>query len=390
MDPFKLITESNIIAWRRHLHQHPELSFQEVNTSQYIYEVLEKFQVYELERLTPTSVVATLKGAHPGKTIALRADIDALPITEETDVAFHSVNEGVMHACGHDAHTAMLLGAAEGIATLKDQLHGTVKLIFQHAEELLPGGAKELVAANVMEGVDYVFGIHVNPMLPTGAVGYRVGLTHASPDTFALTIQGKGAHAARPHVSIDPIVVGLEIGNALHHIVSRNIDPFDPAVVTIGEFTSGKAANVIPDTAFIQGTVRTVEPSTRKFIEDKIKATVDQITKMHGASYELEYITGYDPVINDAACVEIVTNAARKILTDEMILEQPAGMGGEDFSAYMTKAPGAFYYIGVGNEVDKGYGISVHHPKFKIDEAGLKNGAAMHVQLVIDLLIESV
>jgi len=382
------VTEQHIIDWRRHIHANPELSFQEVETSKYIYEVLESFGAYELERPTATSVVATLKGAKPGKTIALRADIDALPILEETAIDFKSKNDGVMHACGHDAHTAMLLGAAEGIAKLKDQINGTVKLFFQHAEELLPGGARELVAAGVMEGVDYVFGIHVSPALDTGVIGYRVGFTHAAPDTFQLTIQGKGAHAARPHVSIDPILIGAEIVNALHHIVSRNIDPFDNVVLTIGEFSSGNAANVIPDTAYIQGTIRTVDAETRKLMQARIENIINHSLEMHNATGELVYTIGYDPVINDETAVNFVKAAAEKVVGTAKMEEITPGMGGEDFSAYMTKAPGAFFNIGVGINESEGYGISVHHPKFKIDEAGLVNGSAMHVQLVLDLLSE--
>lgn len=386
MNGKELVNEQHIIDWRRHIHANPELSFQEVETSKYIYEVLESFGVYELEKPTPTSVVATLKTGKPGKTIALRSDIDALPILEETDIEFKSKNDGVMHACGHDAHTAMLLGAAEGIAKAKAGLTGTIKLFFQHAEELLPGGARELVAAGVMEGVDYVFGIHVSPNLDTGVVGYRVGFTHAAPDTFQLTIQGKGAHAARPHISIDPILIGSEIVNSLHHIVARNIDPFDNVVLTIGEFTSGNAANVIPDTAFIQGTIRTVNEETRKLMQNRIESIINNSLAMHGATGELIYTIGYDPVINDATATNYVVAAAEKVVGAGMMEEIKPGMGGEDFSAYMTKAPGAFFNIGVGTDESEGYGISVHHPKFKIDEAGLVNGAAMHVQLVLDLL----
>ena len=380
------VNSENIIKWRRHIHANPELSFQEVETSAFIYKTLEEIGGFELERLTPTSVIATLNTGRPGKTVALRADIDALPILEETDIEFKSKNDGVMHACGHDSHTAMLLGAAEGLIKIKDEINGTVKLIFQHAEELLPGGAKELVAAGVMDGVDHVFGIHISPALDTGVVGYRAGFTHAAPDTFQLTIQGNGAHAARPHMSTDPILIGAELVNALHHIVSRNIDPFDNVVLTIGEFTSGNAANVIPDTAFIQGTIRTVDMTTRKLMQDRIESIIKHTLEMHGATGELEYTIGYDPVINDAEHVEFVKAAARKVVGEDKMVEVKPGMGGEDFSAYMTKAPGAFFNLGVGTDREQGYGISVHHPKFKMDEAGLVNGSAMHVQLVLDLL----
>ena len=386
MSTKSLINEKHLIEWRRHIHQNPELSFEEVETSKFLYEKLESFGVYKLERLTPTSVIATLEGKFPGKCIAIRTDIDALPILEETDIDFKSKKDGVMHACGHDAHAAMLLAAAEAVAGLKDQLHGSVKFIFQHAEELLPGGARELVAEGVMDGVDEVYGTHVNPALPTGAIGYIKGAAYASPDTFQLTIQGRGAHAAAPHLSIDPILIGTELINALHHIVARNVNPFDSAVITIGEFTSGNAANVIPDTAFIQGTIRTNSLETRKYMEKRIKDTIDSIVKMHGATYELNYVIGYDPVINVPENVDKVIFAAKKIIPEDLIVEIGPTMGGEDFSAYLTKTPGAFMSLGVGTDQSKGYGVSVHHPKFKLDEAALINGAALHVQLVLDIL----
>jgi amidohydrolase len=390
MSTKSLINEEHLIEWRRHIHENPELSFQEVETAKFLYEKLESFGVYKLEKLTPTSVVATLEGKFPGKCIALRADIDALPILEETDVEFKSKKDGVMHACGHDAHATMLLAAAEAVAKagLKDKIHGTVKFIFQHAEELLPGGARELVAAGVMDGVDEVYGIHVSAKLPTGAFGYIKGPSHAAPDTFQITIQGLGAHAAAPHLSVDPILVGTELVNALHHIVSRNVNPFDNAVITIGEFTSGNAANVIPDTAFIQGTIRTNNPETRKYMEKRIKETIENITKMHGATYDLTYTIGYDPVINVPENVDKIIAAAKKIVPEDMIIEVPPTMGGEDFSAYLKSTPGSFMNIGVGTDQSKGYGYSAHHPKFKIDEAGLVNGSAMHVQLVLDILGE--
>lgn len=382
------VNEEHIIEWRRHFHKNPELSFQEEQTSQYIFDVVSGFGVYEMSRPTRTSVLATLDTGKPGPSIALRADMDALPILEETDVEFKSQNDGVMHACGHDAHTAILMGTAEAVAKMKDQLTGRVTFIFQHAEELLPGGARELVAAGVMEGIEHVYGLHVAPGLPTGYVGWRVGATHAAADTFHLTIQGKGSHAATPQASNDPIVMGTELISALHHIVSRNISPFDNVVLTIGEFSSGNAANVIPDTAFIQGTVRTYTDENRKLMEKQVKATVDSIVSMHGGTYDLDYRIGYDAVINQEAEIYDVKEAATAVLGADHLINIPAGMGGEDFSAYLTKAPGAFYYLGVGTDASNGYGYSVHHPKFKIDESALVNGALVHTQLIVDKLVK--
>lgn len=379
------LSEEHIIGWRRHLHQHPEVSFKEVETAKYVSEILASFGVYELMHPTPTSVIATLKGATPGKVIALRADMDALPIHEEADVDFKSLNDGVMHACGHDAHTAMLLGAAEALAQMKDELSGTVKLIFQHAEELLPGGAREIVAAGVLDDVDLVFGLHVFPMMKTGSVGYLTGPLTAASDTFTLKIQGRGAHGSMPDLSIDPINIGVEIINSINHIISREISPFDTAVISMGKFNSGNAANVIPDTAELMGTVRTLNPDTRVFIKERIYDTIANICNIYKATFDLDYKLGYDPVINDDVATSYVIEAAKKLLPSDAIFEGKTMMGGEDFSAYTNVKPGSFFMLGVGLAED-GYGYINHHPKFKIDEAALIVGAEMFVQLIVDLL----
>ena len=379
------LSEKNIIEWRRHLHRHPELSFQEHETAKYVYDILASFGAYELEQLTPTSIIATLQGTKTGKTIALRADMDALPIEEEADVAFKSENAGVMHACGHDAHTAILLGVAEALAQMKEQLSGTIKLIFQHAEELVPGGARELVAAGVMDGVDYVFGLHVFPLQKTATIGYHVGALTAASDVFTLKIQGRGAHGSMPDLSIDPINIGVEIINSLNHIISREVNPFDTAVLSIGKFESGNAANVIPDTAEILGTIRTLNQDTRQLIAKRIEATVHNICDIYGATYDLEYTFGYDSVQNNQTATDIVIEAAKKIVPVEDIIEVPTMMGGEDFSAYTNVREGSFFTLGVGEAKD-GYGYINHHPKFKIDEAAFITGAETFIQIVLDLL----
>lgn len=375
----------DVVKWRRHFHLNPELSFQEFETSQYIYDVLTEIGGLELERLTPTSVVATLKGAKPGKTVALRADMDALPIFEEADVNFKSTKDGVMHACGHDAHTAMLLGATKMLVGMRDQLEGTVKFIYQHAEEKLPGGAQELVKAGVMEGVDEIYGIHISPNLPVGQIAARPGTMNATPDSFAITIQGRGSHGAYPKGSIDPIVVGAELVMALQTIVSRNVDPGDKAVVTVGKFSSGEADNVIPDTAEILGTVRTITPEVRALIKERLHAIVEHVTAMNGATYDLTYTHGYDLVINDQEKYENVLRAGEKVVGAENVLLQEHGMGGEDFSAYMQDTPGCFFNLGTGTEAE-GCGYSCHHPKLKIIEDAMEVGVKMEVQLVLDAL----
>jgi amidohydrolase len=379
------ISEKNIINWRHHLHQNPELSFNEVQTSQFIYDTLKTFpNLTTIVRPTATSVIATLDTGKPGKTIGLRADIDALPILEETDIPFKSVNDGVMHACGHDCHTAILLGTAETLAAIKDELTGKVVFIFQHAEEVPPGGAREIVATGILDDLDLVFGLHVINE-KTGTIGYRYGMPNANSDRFTLKIQGRGGHAANPDKAIDPVLISTELVNSLYHIVARNVDPFDQAVLTVGEISSGDVANIIPDTATVKATIRTTSKTTRKLMEAKIRATIDAIVTMHGATYEIDFTHGYSAVTNDDAAVDMMLKVANEVVGAENIYVSPQGMGGEDFSAYTDKFPGCFYYIGVGGKAD-GYNYGVHHPLFKVDEAGLITGAKMHVELIKSIL----
>ncbi|MBO0468065.1 amidohydrolase [Enterococcus plantarum] len=377
--------QADMIKWRRHLHRHPELSFHEVETAKYIQKVLADFPNLEVTSLTENSVIATLKGSKPGKTIALRADIDALPIMEEADVDFPSENPGVMHACGHDTHTAMLLGAIKVLSGMQDKIAGTVKFIFQPAEEEPPGGAKLLVEAGVMDDVDMVFGLHIAPNIPVGMVGTRKGAASAASDVFTLKIQGKGSHGSTPDLSVDPIMIGVEIINNLNNIVSRNISPFDNAVISIGEFNAGKTANVIPDTAQIQGTVRTNNKEVRQFIKTRIEGIIEGICKMYGASYDLDYLLGYSEVNNDSDATDIVLAAAEKVVGKERIFEAPKMMGGEDFSAYTDVKPGSFFILGGGTAAE-GCGYMNHHPKFKIMEECFPVGSGMHAQLILDIL----
>lgn len=378
----------DMVKWRRHFHENPELSFHEVETAKYIYQLLKTFPNLELTTPTENSVVAVLKGANPGKTIALRADIDALPIFEEADVSFPSQNDGVMHACGHDTHTAMLLGACKVLTSMQEKIAGTVKFIFQPAEEVPPGGAKFLVEAGVMEDVDLVFGIHIFPKIPVGVVAIRTGALTAAADIFELKIQGVGSHGSTPELAIDPILVGVEIVSNLNNIISRNIAAFDNAVLSIGEFTSGNSANVIPDTAKIQGTVRTNDPTVRKMMRKRIEEIIEHVTQMYGASYELNYVMGYSPVVNDPEATELVREAALKVVGEKGVIESQKMMGGEDFSAYTDVVPGSFFVVG-GGTAEEGCGYMNHHPKFKINEGALAVGAAMEIQLITDLLINN-
>ncbi|CQR45902.1 N-acyl-L-amino acid amidohydrolase [Paraliobacillus sp. PM-2] len=381
-----LIPKEKIIEWRRHLHQNPELSFEEYNTSQFIYDTLAVFPNLELNRPTKTSVVATLKGgAGEGRTIALRADMDALPIQEEADVHFPSLNKGVMHACGHDAHVSMLLGAVQVLSHMNDKLAGTVKFIFQHAEELVPGGAQELVDAGVLEDVDEIYGIHIFPTFKKGTIGIVDGAATIAADGFFLKIQGKGSHASTPELAIDPIIVGSEIVSALQTVRSRSVKSSENAIISVGEFVSGQAPNIIPDTAKLSCSIRSFSEETRNLIETRVKDIIEHVTKAHGATYELNYIRGYSPVINNNEQAVKAKRAATKALGEALVYDAETLMGSEDFSAYTKVVPGCFMFLGAGTEEDNCSYFN-HHPKFNIVEETMFNGTKVEIQLILDLI----
>ncbi len=374
-----------VVGWRRHLHRNPELSFHEEKTAQFVYETLGSFGDLELSRPTKTSVVARLIGAKPGRTLAIRADMDALPIEEENSFEFASKNPGVMHACGHDGHTAMLLGTAKILRGLKNKINGEVRFLFQHAEELYPGGAEEMVEAGVMDGVDAVVGIHLWAPMEVGKVGVAYGPFMAAPDTFWITITGRGGHAAMPHQAVDSIAIGAQVVTNLQHVVSRNIDPLDNVVVSVTKFTGGTTHNVIPGTVEMLGTVRTLDPGVREKIPEIMERVVKGITEAHGASYGFEYQFGYRPVINDEEVTRVIEETVREVLGDETLEVMRPNMGGEDFSAFQQKAPGTFFYVGAGNE-DKGIIHPHHHPRFTVDEDALPYGVKMFVNATFKLL----
>ncbi|CAM3844298.1 M20 family metallopeptidase [Alicyclobacillus pomorum] len=378
------VTE-DVVKWRRYLHQNPELSFEEEKTSQFVYDTLASFGGLELSRPTKTSVVARLKGAFPGPVLAIRADMDALPITEENHFDFASKTPGKMHACGHDGHTAMLLGTAKILSGLADKIHGEVRFIFQHAEELFPGGAQQMVDAGVMEGVDSVIGIHLWSPLEVGKIAVRSGPFMAAPDTFYITIRGKGGHAAQPHATVDPIVIAAQVVTNLQHIVSRNTDPLDPLVLSVTQFHAGTAHNIIPETVELNGTVRSFKPELRTEVPRRMEQIVKGITEAHGATYEFRYEQGYRPVINDEAVTEKVRQALIEVFGEDVVIEGEPHMGGEDFSAYQSVAPGTFFNVGAGN-VEKGIVYPHHHPKFTIDEDSLPMGVEAFVGIVLKTL----
>ena len=382
MDVRTLIDKEKLVKWRRHFHMYPEVSFEEHETTDYILEQLAKYPEIEVFRPAKTGVVAVLKGGKSGKTIGLRADIDALPIVEEADVEFKSKNHGVMHACGHDMHTAMLLGAVDALYKIKDRLCGTVKFIFQHAEELLPGGAAEIVKSGLLDDVEMFYGSHVNSYLPTGTIGGAIGPIYANTDSFTINIQGKGAHAAAPHVGIDSLLIGTEVVQALNFIVSRNVPPSEPAVLTVACFNAGTTHNIIPDTATIKGTVRSYSPEVRELIERRFKETVNGICAAYGATCHINYARGYACVDNDEGLYHMFMDMMPKFLPDVNVGAIKPIMGGEDFSAYATIAPAFFGSVGAAPYDDTKF--SAHHPKFIVNEDALPIGCAVYVAFALE------
>lgn len=374
--------------WRRHLHMHPEVSFHEVETSRYVREQLGSIAGITVSSPTPTSVMGTLHGAHPGPTIAVRADIDALPITEETTLPFRSRTDGAMHACGHDGHTAILLGLATRLAARAHTLHGTVRFLFQHAEEIAPGGAEEMVRAGVMDGVDQVIGLHLWATLPVGKIALIAGPMMAAPDTFQCHVIGTGGHAAMPHACVDPIVVGAQIVTAWQQVISRGIDPLDPAVLSVTQFIAGTTFNVIPNSAYLSGTVRTFDPALRASIPQQMERILAGITSAFGATYDFTYEHGYRPVVNDVALTARLADVVRTTFSDDTLVDLRPSMGGEDFSAYQQRAPGVYAFVGAGN-VDKGIVYAHHHPKFDIDEDALAIGLT-YLEAAVDNLLAAV
>ncbi|WP_043932741.1 M20 family metallopeptidase [Bacillus sp. EB01] len=379
-------TTGQVIEWRRYLHSNPELSFQEEKTAQFVYETLESFGGLELSRPTKTSVMARLIGSQPGKVLAIRADMDALPITEENDFDFASKSPGVMHACGHDGHTAMLLGAAKVLSGLKENIKGEVRFLFQHAEEVGPGGAEEMVEAGVMNGVDLVIGTHLWSPLPFGKVGVVYGPMMASPDAFWITVKGRGGHAALPQQTIDSIAIAAQVVTNLQHIVSRNTDPLDNLVLSVTQFTGGTSHNVIPGSVEMCGTVRSFDPKLRETVPATMERVIKGITEAHGATYEFKYEFGYRPVINDAEVTRVIEETVREVFGEQALDLMRPNMGGEDFSAFQQKAPGAFFYVGAGNE-EKGITYPHHHARFTIDEDALEIGVKMFLNATFKFLV---
>jgi amidohydrolase len=380
-----------VVADRRHLHQHPELGYQEVKTAAFVADRLRALGVEDVRTgIAKTGVTGLIEGTGSGpgdgKVVLLRADMDALPIQEENEVEYRSTVPGTMHACGHDAHTAMLLGTARLLRDRRDRFAGTVKVLFQPAEEG-GGGARVMIGEGVLEDpkVDVAFGIHMAQEEPVGTVSVRPGPMMAAADRFTIIVKGKGGHGAQPHLCIDPVAVGAQIVTALQTIVSREVDPTEPAVVTVGAFRAGEAANVIPDTAEMRGTVRSFNPALREQLATRIPELIRGIAAAMRAEVEINYVYGYPPTVNDPAMTEFVQGVLGEVLGADNVLPAPLHMGAEDFSYFLEAVPGCFWFVGSRNPA-KGFVWGHHHPKFDIDEDAMAIGMETMTRVVLRYL----
>jgi amidohydrolase len=364
-----------VIADRRYLHQHPELGFQEHETARFIAERLRAIGVDEVRTgVGKTGVVGILRGGKPGKVVALRADMDALPVTEENDVDYKSQNAGVMHACGHDAHVSMLLGVARVLASRRDEIPGTVKFIFQPAEEGL-GGAKAMIADGALEDpkVDGIFGLHIWQEAPVGVVEVRDTVAMVAGDGFKMTVTGKGGHGALPHTTVDPIMVGAQIVTALQTVIARSTDPTIPGVVTVGAFHAGLASNVIPSTAELRGTIRTVTEDQREMTHRRVREISEGIAAAMRAEIDTEILFGVPATVNTPAMAQIVREVATDLVGAANVHEGPIKAASEDMSHFLNLVPGCYYFVGSRNE-SKGLVWGHHHARFDIDEESMAIG----------------
>jgi len=375
--------QPQLVEWRRWLHQHPELAFKEHLSAEFITKKLQEWGINHQTGIAKTGIVAIVEGENPGKAIGIRADMDALPIFEENEIPYRSQHPGKMHACGHDGHVAIALGTAYYLSQHPEQFSGTVKFIFQPAEEG-PGGAKPMIAAGVLENpaVDAIIGLHLWNNLPLGTVGVRSGPLMAATEFFRCHIQGKGGHGAMPHQTVDSILVAAQIVQALQTIVARNVNPLESAVVTVGELHAGKALNVIADSAHLSGTVRYFNPELGEMIPKRIEQIIAGVCHSHGASYELDYQKLYPPVINHPAIAQLVRSVCSNVVeTPAGIVPECQTMGGEDMSFFLEKVPGCYFFLG-GANLSQNLAYPHHHPRFNFDETALSLGVEIFVRCV--------
>ena len=396
--------ESKIVGWRRDLHEHPELGNNEVRTSAIVAKHLESLGMEVRTGVAKTGVVAVLKGGKPGPVIALRADMDALPVTERNDLPFASkvktvyngVETGLMHACGHDAHVAILMGVAEVLASVKKDLPGTVKFIFQPAEEGVPvgevGGARQMIREGVLENpaVDVIFGMHSDPKLESGKISFRPGPAMAAVNNIRIVIKGKGAHGANPWYSIDPIVVSAQVINNIQTIVSRNLNlTRNPGVVTIGLINGGTRWNIIPEEVLMMGTIRAFTEQDKQMMVDRLKQIISNTAEANGATADIQvpYTTDYPAVINDTALTEKMSTFLKKALGDNNVIPAYPETAAEDFAFFQQKVPGLFLFFGIMKKGEDPKNVAARHtPEFYLDESGMKTGVKTFLTLVLDYM----
>src|ERR1700761_6348381 len=368
----------DFIDIRHHLHAHPELSYQEFETSKFVQQQLTRMGI-PFQVMAGTGVVGLLEGKNPGsRVIALRADMDALPIREENNIPYRSTNEGVMHACGHDVHTTVLLGASRVLQELRNEWEGTVKLIFQPGEEKNPGGARLMIKEGVLTNPvpQAIFGLHVHPGLEIGKLSFRGGMVMASADELYITIRGKGGHAAAPHLTVDTILVASQLIVSLQQIISRNRNPLSPSVLSITSVQGGHTTNVIPSEVKLMGTFRAMDEQWRFHAHELIRKQATELVHSMGAEIDLHIDVGYPMVHNNEALDKVARKEAREYLGADKVLETEIRLGAEDFGYYTRQIPGCFYRLGVMN-VEKGITAGVHTPVLNVDEGGIEIGSGM-------------
>jgi len=370
-----------LVAWRRDFHRHPEVAFQEERTSSVVRKHLEGLGI-SVKTVAKTGLRGELEGKGSGKTVALRADMDALLMKEEGEKEYLSENPKATHACGHDGHMAILMGVAKLLSERKDRLNGKVVFLFQPSEERLPGGAPKMIEDGALEGVDAIFGLHLWQPLPTNKVGVVAGASMAQPDEFVITVKGKGGHGSMPHQTIDPIYIASQIVVNMQSIVSRNMDPLKSAVVSFGTINGGTIHNVIPSEVRLSGTVRSFERSVHELAKKRVLEIARGTAKTLGATVDVDYDVGYPALINDAEMVTLVKDVALKTLGKESLADFAPIMGGEDFAYYLQKIPGAFLFLGAGDGME----FPHHHPGFDIDERSLPSGTLLMTSIALEYL----
>lgn len=379
--------EADLIEWRRHLHQYPETAFEEYDTAEFIKKHLESFGLNVTSHVAKTGLTATIYGKHDGPTIAIRADMDALPIQDEKDVEYRSKVAGAAHLCGHDAHTTMLMGVGKILSEYPPE-YGNVKLIFQPAEEKF-GGAKYMIKEGVLENptVDAIVALHVCSKTEVGNITVADGIAHACTDGFTITIEGKGGHAAHPHLSTDAITIASTFVTTVQQIISRELNPLEPIVITVGEFHGGSNPNAIAQKVTLSGTVRLLNPDLRKPVQKIIERYLDGIVGGMGGTFEFNYREGYPPVKNNHDMVKRLDGVANRVLGEDRLIYRNPSMGGEDFAYYTFEVPALMFRLGIRNE-SRGIMVPGHHPEFDIDESAMKYGVAVFLEYANQYLRE--